>query len=160
MKTIPLTQGQFAIVDDEDFDDISQFKWHAKRNQGTNNFYAVRKIRLPDGKWTKERMHRRILGLKRGDKRQGDHINHDTLDNRRSNIRIVTNQENSHNQICNGYCWEKTRKKYRARIKINGKHKNLGRFDTTQEARAAYLAAKPVYHPTAPISLIGAIAEV
>ena len=152
MKRIPLTQGQYALVDDQDFDELNQFKWCAHWNPNTRSFYAVRGIPLPNGKQTAERMHRRILGLKRGDKRQGDHINHDTRDNRRLNLRIVTNQENHHNQRSKGYSWDDHSKKYRAGIMANGEYRHLGLYDTTQEARAAYLEAKRIYHPTAPIA--------
>ena len=150
-KRIPLTQGQFAIVDDADFDELSQVKWCAQWNPDTHSFYAVRKIRLPDGKWTTERMARRILGLERGDKREADHINHMTLDNRRSNLRIVTNQENNQNRKAKGYSWHKRCKKYEARIVLDGNLKHLGSFNTPAEARAAYLAAKRIYHPSAPV---------
>jgi len=154
MKTIPLSQGQYAIVDDEDFDWLMQWKWHASWNLRTRSFYAVRSIPLPNGKKTTESMHRVILGLGRGDKLQGDHIDHDTLDNRRANVRIVTNQENQHNpRRTKGYTWDKNRRKFEAKIMVNGIKKHLGRFDTPAEARAAYLAAKPIYHPTAPLSV-------
>ena len=153
MKTIPLSQGQYAIVDDEDYEDLARHKWHASWNPRTRSFYAQRNIRLPSGKQTQQLMHRVILGLKRGDVRQGDHINHATLDNRRVNLRVVTNQENQHNRRDKGYSWYKSRRKYLARIKVDGVRKYLGQYDTAAEARAAYLSAKAIYHPTAPFSV-------
>ena len=151
MKCISLTQGQFAVVDDEDYEELSKHKWHACWRPHTQSFYAQRNIRLPNDKQATELMHRRILGLERGDKRQGDHIDHRTLDNRRSNVRIVTSQENHHNQRCNGYYWSNRDKKYRAQIVANDVAKYLGSFDTKEEARKAYLSAKRVLHPSAPI---------
>ena len=150
MKRIPLTKGQFALVDDDDFDKLSQHKWRAQWNPDIHSYYAVRSIRLPNGKQTAELMHRRILGLERGDRRQGDHINHATLDNRRSNIRSVTQSENQHNRRAKGYCWHKAKQKYQAKLMIHGVNKFVGLFDTPQEARTAYLAAKAVLHPTSP----------
>ena len=150
MKTIPLSQGQFAIVDDEDFEELNQFRWYAGWARNTHSFYAKRKLRWRNGKQVMELMHRRILGLERGDKRHGDHLNHTTLDNRRSNLRIVTNQENQHNRRGKGFSWNKQNKKYKARITVNGIERYLGLFDTPAEARAAYLEAKAVIHPTAP----------
>ena len=150
MKHIALTQGQVALVDDEDYEELSRYRWRAQWNPCTCSFYAGRTVRLPDGKRTTEQMQRHILGLKLGDPRQGDHIDHDTLDNRRANIRIVTRSENQHNSRRKGYCWDKSRQKYMARIRIAGTEKHLGRFDTPTEASAAYLAAKRTYHPSAP----------
>ena len=132
MKKIKLTQGKVAIVDDEDFEWLSQWKWYAHGN------YAQR---------AGASMVREILGLKKGDKRQGDHKNHDTLDNRRCNLRIVTKAQNQWNQKNpKGYSWCEHRKKYGAKIQVNGKLKRLGRFNTAKQARAAYLKAKKKYH--------------
>ena len=150
-KRIPLTQGQFAIVDDADYEELSQVKWFAQWNPHTKSYYARRNIRLPDGKRVTEQMHRRILGLEYGDKLEVDHINYVTLDNRRLNLRIVTNQENLHNQRAKGFSWARSKKKFMACIGVNGVQKYLGYYDDPTEARAAYLAAKTVYHPSAPI---------
>jgi len=149
MKLIKLTQGQYTLVDDKVYAKLSRYKWRAQWDKHTQSFYAVRNIRLPNGKWTTERMHRRILCLKHGDKRQGDHINHDTLDNRRFNIRIVTASENRQNNRGKGYY--KAGRKFRVKIKVDNVEIYLGMFNTPSEARAAYLAAKRIYHPSAPI---------
>jgi hypothetical protein len=151
MKKIPLTQNQYALVDDADYEELSKHKWYAQWDHHTHSFYARRRIYLPNGTRAQESMHRHILGLERGDSRQGDHLNRKTLDNRRSNIRIVTQIQNQHNTLCGGYGWHKQHKKYRARIGVNGVDKHLGLFDTPDEARAAYLAAKRIYHPSAPL---------
>jgi len=154
MSWIPLSQGRFAIVDDEDYKELSKHKWCAAWNPGTRSFYAVRSIRLTNGKRRQELMHRRILGLKHGDKRQCDHIYHKTLDNRRDRIRIVTPGENTHNRYCKGYSWDRANHKFLAQIAAGGINKHLGRYDTPAEARAAYLAAKREYHPSAPQGLL------
>ena len=64
MKEIPLTQGMVTLVDDEDYEDLSAFKWCAMRNYHT--FYAVRHVRRLDGRRAMEWMHRVVLARKRG----------------------------------------------------------------------------------------------
>ena len=85
---IELTPGQRAIVDAADFESLSQYSWHASWREGCRSFYAFR-----SGPGTIS-MAREVLGLESGDPRQADHVNFDGLDNRRSNLRIVTRQEN------------------------------------------------------------------
>ena len=63
-----------------------------------------------------------------------------------NNLRIVSQQENSFNTNAKGYSFDKSRNKYQAIIGINGKNIHLGRFDTEEEARNAYLEAKEKYH--------------
>jgi hypothetical protein len=83
-----------------------------------------------------------------------DHIDGNPLNNALENLRIVTIQENAHNQIrCKGYCYNKTHKKYQVQIKLNHIIYYLGYFNTRWEARQAYIEAIPKYHPTAPIHL-------
>jgi hypothetical protein len=96
-RLILLTQGKFAIVDDADYEWLNQWKWCARWHMQTKSFYAVRNIPKQS---LNMRMHRQILELGNGnhDKRQGDHINHDTLDNRRNNLRIVTSRGNNSNR--------------------------------------------------------------
>ena len=96
MKEILLTQNQVALVDDIDYKKLSKYKWQALNMNGS--FYAVRQTSKKEGKGFTILMSRQILGLERGDKRQGDHQNHRTLDNRRANIRICTIQQNHMNQ--------------------------------------------------------------
>lgn len=147
MKRIKLTQNQYTLVDDWNYERLSNHKWCACWNPNNESFYAVRGHKDANNKWCLISMHREILGLSKGDKRQADHINHNTLDNREANLRIVTNSQNHYNRRkTKGYCWHKMAKKYYARIKINGQTINLGLFDTASKARAAYLKAKKKYH--------------
>ncbi len=95
MKLIPLTRGLFTKVDDEDYDWLNQWKWFAKKSNG--GFYACRTIRLGYKKRGNQLMHRLILGLNNPEI-QGDHIDHDTLNNQRSNLRKCTNSENRRNR--------------------------------------------------------------
>ena len=79
--------------------------------------------------------------------KQIDHINSNRSDNRIENLREVTVQENKFNiSQAKGYSWHRLGKKWSAQIKVNRKKIHLGLFNTTQEARDAYLEAKKVYH--------------
>jgi len=76
-----------------------------------------------------------------------DHENHTRDDNSNDNLRVVTAQQNNFNRSnVKGYSWDKKRKMWKAEIMLDGKHKYLGRFKTEEEARAAYLKAKAIYH--------------
>lgn len=97
MKKIKLTQGKYALVDNEDFKRLNKWHWQADKYKKLR-YYAIRGTeRL--GVRRKIYMHREILGLKYGNKFEADHINHNTLDNRRKNLRKCTHQEN----LCNSY---------------------------------------------------------
>jgi hypothetical protein len=143
MKKIPLSQGKFALVDDEDFEWLNQWKWFAHKS--CYMFYAERHI-YPNGKDVIVKMHRQILGLKPGSKEVGDHINRNGLDNRRSNLRAVSESINKYNcsiykNNTSGYRgvhWWKTASKWKAYIDINGKRKSLGHHPTAIDAAIAY----------------------
>ena len=78
---------------------------------------------------------------------QIDHINGIKDDNRICNLRSVTNQQNCFNRTnAKGYTWNKRHSKWMSKIKVNSKTINLGYYNTEQEARNAYLAAKEIYH--------------
>lgn len=154
-RLIPLSQGQFAKVSPEDYEWLNQWKWNARWAQNTKSFYALRHLSSKEHRGRPSvYMHRLILGLERFDKRHGDHINLDTLDNRRSNLRIATPMQNHCNQGVRkdsrsgykGVGWHKTNKKWQARIKINGVRKRLGWFDTPEDAHKAYCDAATELH--------------
>jgi len=76
-----------------------------------------------------------------------DHENHTRDDNSNDNLRVVTHQQNNFNRSnVKGYSWRESSKKWEARITIDGKDIYLGYFKTEEEARKAYLDAKPIYH--------------
>lgn len=145
-KIIPLTQGKNAIVDDEDFDFLNQHKWYA-RNNGKGTFYAVRRYRCkPNYKEIKTvRMHRLIMNVRNG--MEVDHINGNTLDNRRCNLRIVNRRENCQNMHIKstskypGVSWRKDIKKWHAEIYFEGKNRHLGFFENEKEAYNTYKKA-------------------
>ena len=75
-----------------------------------------------------------------------DHIDRDKINNHIDNLRVVTNQENQFNRDVKGCYYNKQRKKWQSQISLNGKTKNLGRYETEQEARQAYVEAKRELH--------------
>lgn len=92
MKDMILTKGQVSVVDDEDFERLSQYKWSALKTKG--GFYAVRQWRTP-GKQNFVYMHRAIMDCPVG--MEVDHINHNGLDNRKENLRVCTHETNLQN---------------------------------------------------------------
>ena len=75
-----------------------------------------------------------------------DHWNQIRDDNRIENLHVVNNQENQWNTSAKGYWWCESEQKWRAQICHDYKQKTLGRFDTEEEARQAYIDAKAIYH--------------
>jgi hypothetical protein len=138
--------GLVALVDDEDYELVKDYSWHPQKNCRT--FYASATTRKPDGSKTIVHMHKLILP----DAVQVDHIvKHnderlDGLDNRRTNLRACTNNENQgnrRNQVTNtsglkGVSWHHRASKWRSQIGINGKYKYLGLFDDPRSAAIAY----------------------
>lgn len=141
MKQIPLTQGKSTLVDDEDFEELSQHKWYA--NKSNKNWYAKRNCRI-NGKWIKLRMHRLIMNAQKG--QEIDHKNGNGLDNRRCNLRFCTQSQNLQNQQrrytgisqYKGVSWKKQNKKWQAYIRLNCKPQYIGYFSDEIEAAKAY----------------------
>lgn len=146
MKKIPLTQGKFALVDDADFDWLSQWGWHATTKKNSHIFYASR-IERRSGKQGTVLMHREILTLTGAP--EVDHRDGDGLNNRRKNLRPATHQQNLANQRIRkggtsrfkGVCWSERYNKWRVTIKKNYRQLYLGRFSDEIEAARAYDAA-------------------
>lgn len=141
MKTISLTQGKFALVDDSDYELLAQFQWCAMK--GTNTWYAVRTSRSLRGTKRTILMHRSILGdIPELDI---DHINGDGLDNRRSNLRWTTRRQNQANRRAQrgtsrykGVYWDRTKQRWRSGIQIDGKYRHIGTYRHEEEAARAY----------------------
>lgn len=151
-RAIPLTRGLFAVVDEADFEWLSQWKWRADnggpgpsdRRRRARPYYAIRSERV-DGCRRTIKMHRVILECDRD--QIVDHVNCDGLDNRRANLRVATKTENCRNsrpplgarfkgvkarQLLSGKVrWE-------ARLRIAGREIYLGRHNSEVEAAAAY----------------------
>jgi hypothetical protein len=161
MKTIPLTHGLVAIVDDEDYEKLSALSWHSFKPRKALTAYAktARKQINYDKRGSPSLMHRIILGLT--DPRiKVDHIDRNGLNNQRSNLRIATQLQNMANQKrrktqassskFKGVFFSRgeyaLRKPWRAMIKINYKTIHLGRYTTEIEAANAYDVAAKKYH--------------
>jgi hypothetical protein len=145
VKEISLTQGKVALVDDEDFDQLNQFKWFAHKNK--NTFYSERVSQRINGKQRSICMHSVIIGTGIGF--VTDHINGNGLDNRRVNLRIVTNRENCQNLHIGksskypGVSWNKVHCKWQSAVRISGMRKHLGYFINEIDASKAYLSSTP-----------------
>ena len=149
---IPLTRGQVAIIDAEDFEWLSQFQWHAHWNHSSKHYYArTYTDEIVSYGRKLESMHRLIMKAKPWE--IVDHINGNGLDNRKENLRIVTKRENAINCKINkantsgvmGVSFDKNRNKFMAYITVNKGFKNLGRFDSFEEATKARKDAEKLY---------------
>lgn len=143
MKTLPLTKGCEAIIDDGDYEWLSQWKWTAVGQPG--HMYVMRRER---GKAIS--LHRLINNTPPGS--FTDHIDGNTLNNTRANLRTVTPLQNMMNRrgkqggtsSFKGVWLDpspRNRKPWRSGIRVDGKLLNLGRFETEADASAAYEAA-------------------
>lgn len=144
MRTITLSQNKVALVDDEDYEFLNQWKWYAHLQDG--NYYALRN--LPTDPITKKRetarMHRIILDAP-ADK-EVDHWDHNTLNNQRYNLRLATGKQNQHNKTkqsnntsgYTGVSWNKQSNKWKAYIFFNKKQIHIGVFDNVVQAARAY----------------------
>ena len=144
MVEIPITKGHVAVVDDNDYERISQYSW-CYHGDG----YAARGYNK-DKRVVIEKMHHLIIG-KPPKGMVVDHINGNKLDNRKSNLRFVTHQQNSFNSKKRippkkgvnpskhkGVTWRNDRNKWRATITIDGKRLYLGLFESEDDAAEAY----------------------
>lgn len=148
-RTLTLSQGQFAIVDVSDYDWLSQWKWTAWWSPHSKSFYAVRN---QHGGPKVERiiMARAIMECPKG--KTVDHNDHNTLNNRRYNLRIATYSQNACNKTSvgksgfKGVQFHPQTGKWRARIQFEFKSRHLGLFATPQEAHQAYQKAALTLH--------------
>lgn len=142
MKLIPLTQGKFAQVDDEDYEWLNQFKWHIYESK-KNKFYAARNVWL-NGKNKQISLHRFIMNSPVNF--QIDHRDGDGLNNQKSNLRICNSQQNSMNRGSRigasskykGVYFDAYSNKWRAEIKLNGVYIYRKIFDSEIEAAKQY----------------------
>jgi len=147
MKEILLTQGKAALVDDEDYEYLSQFKWCARKERD-DLFYARRAVKGN----VYYSMHRLILNAPKG--MEVDHINGNGLDNQRSNLRLCTKSQNQHNSHIRqdnksgfkGVHWVNKCKRWRAKITIHGTQIHLGHFRIPEQAALAYNKAAIKFH--------------
>ncbi|HUM45142.1 MAG TPA: HNH endonuclease, partial [Fervidobacterium sp.] len=144
-----------TLIDTVDLPKAQEFPnlWYAVWREDTQSFCVHGNIRRGGGKRDTHLLHRWITGAKKG--QVVDHINHDTLDNRRVNLRVVTDLENQQNRIkpqrnntsgIPGVTWAKHKQKWKAQIQIYGRNKHLGYFDKKEDAAIAAIMARLKYH--------------
>lgn len=148
MKLIPLTRGENAMVDDEDFKRVNQFKWHLRIQKKTGLKYAIRSLWC-GGKYKKIYMHQFVLGIAKVDHRDGNGIN-----NQRFNLRECSKAENNRNRRIGrdntsgfkGVCYHKRARLWQSQIYVNNKARFLGLFESPKEAAFIYDAAAKKFH--------------
>ncbi len=142
MKKIPLTRGKFALVDDEDFEWLSEFKWYCSSctQSGVTRFYAARNMKIY-GKPRTRSMHRIMIGVPN---LQVDHKDGNGLNNQRENLRLCTQSQNLANQVNHkhggfkGVHFMKSFNKWHAYINKERRRFNLGYFDYAVDAAISY----------------------
>lgn len=140
MKKILLSQNKIALIDDGDFEEVNKHDWMY------DGRYARTRI-----KGKELRLHRLIMNPAKG--LEVDHINGDSLDNRRMNLRLCSHKENLRNQRLNkantsgfkGVCWVKNRAQWQASIRVDQRCRYLGSFSKIEEAAKAYNDAATKY---------------
>lgn len=140
MREIPLSQGLVALVDDEDYEELSALNWHLVRPNG--RAYAQHDVWSGNARVHREYMHRFLLP----DAEEVDHINGNGLDNRRSNLRPATRAQNCANMRRSkantsgykGVSWHKGGRKWHAQIRGDAKREHLGLFTDPADAAKAY----------------------
>ena len=140
-----------VLVDNENFQELSKYHWTLYKNK--NILYAKRHI-IIEGKRTTLKMHRFVMGLKTNDKLIVDHINHNSLDNRKANLRICSQSENCRNKTSHknssskylGVSFNKKCKKWQYQICSNKKTIHLGLYINEIDAAKAYNNAAIKYH--------------
>jgi hypothetical protein len=146
-KEIPLTKGKVALVDDEDFEYLSQFKWQYQQDKQTG--YAKRGVYLGGGransKWKIVMMHKEVMKAEQTQKI--DHKDGNGLNNQKDNLRHCDSAQNMRNSKkrsaltsspYKGVCYQKKRNRYLASIAVDGKKIFLGRFFQEDDAARAY----------------------
>ena len=143
MKTVPLKNGQSFIVDDEDFDKVSEYSWHLF---GAGYIGRSKSLGYLDGKQKNKTLYIHRFLTNAPDDKEVDHINGNKLDNRKSNLRFCNHSQNNAYRLkqsnntsgFKGVSLHKATMKWRAYVKQNGKTTSLGYHKSAIEAARAY----------------------
>ena len=143
MQRINLSQGKVVILDDQDFERLSQFHWCYRGERGGNLGYAIRHAKI-DGKVKTQYMHREIMDPPSG--YEVIFLNHDRLDCRRENLLIATKEEarrhhrvrHDSNSGVKGVRHNPTNDSYSAFTYRNGHAYRIGTYYTKEQAIQAY----------------------
>jgi len=143
MQQIPLSQGMFAIVDDADFQLLSEFRWCYRAERDGKQGYAVRHVKT-DGKDRLLYLHRQLMQPEKG--QTVIFLNHDSLDCRRENLRAVSIKEARHHQRVRsnsksgikGIRYNARAQTWTARMYRDGQLVTIGTFNWRQDAIDAY----------------------
>jgi hypothetical protein len=135
---IKLSKNQIALVDHEDFDRLNIRSWYASKPRLNKSYYACSKISIGHSKKQHVFMHRVIMDARPGE--IIDHVNHDTLDNRKSNLRKCTRSQNYGNMISvtNKTGYKGVHKISEGNFSAYLRNKIIGHFKTAEEAARAY----------------------
>lgn len=145
---------QIVLLDDEDYERVIKEKYSLSvtYDKTINGFYVAFTTKPKNS--SSRLLHRYLLNPDRN--MTVDHINRNTLDNRRCNLRVCTQFENNQNQKANtsgkvGVSYSKTEKRYVAYIRIKGKMKRLGSFVDFQDAVRCRIQAEEKYFPNSKV---------
>lgn len=152
-RGLEMARTKVSAVDLPKLQEVGR-RWYANRRTANSGQYVETRLSGPGP---------RVLGLARlvldaPDGMFVDHINGDTLDNRRENLRVVTPSQNSQNRPADrdsstgvkNVCWDKSTKRFRTYLMIKGKNHNLGYYDTLEEAAEVVRKARLTMHTHSP----------
>lgn len=146
-RSVVLSCGHVAFVDEEDFDRVNEFSWHSVLIGG--NHYARRYV---NGEQKNQYLHHFVMGV--ADGRIVDHKNGDGMDNRKENLRFATHSQNMRNQRTpknnrsgvKGVHFDRQTGKWRASLSVDRKFVCLGRHETIEEAESAVRVGRQQHH--------------
>lgn len=145
----------WTLIDLSDLARVSAYRWFLIQGKTHKDGYAATFV----GRRPEQRkcllLHRLLLNLPFEDKHQGDHINRQSLDNRRQNLRIVTKQQNAQNLSLSskstsgfrGVSWDKRTQKWAAYVKVNQKKIHIGYYEDKLVAAQAVILARKKFLP-------------
>jgi len=152
-RRIRLAQPRYAIVDPDDYQRLNKYEWEARRTRNSPYYAARQDINRSTRKYKLIFMHKEIIEV--GDGLFVDHINHNSVDNRKANLRPATQTQNNRNRRkfagqsnskYKGVYWKPRLEKWVAQIGVNRKVIHLGCFEKEKDAAKAYDEGAKKYH--------------